>query len=656
MPATAVRMRVRDARDGAARPVTPQAPRLFPARTGLWGPVTRARLVRSVSVYLGIFALAVATIAMSARPAVDALALGLILPGGGVLLWAGPGAPMPVLAIALFAGSLLVFAMAIAIWFATGNVLLPIAAWLGLAVAAAAWDGPPEGAWQGAAFLVPSSALSGLVLAWLGSCLAARHGVRRRARLNAFLGSSQPVQISMPDPSDCGDGELSREDLRLLRLVLDRALQPVGAFEGFEPKDQFQTASLRYQLNFMSYALSIAQAVHLPACRAYLQTAQENLAAKVRHHRVWRYWKLENMWGNLRTGADPVGRDNIMFSGFLAAQLAYYRSASGTRRFDEPGSLSFEHPSGERYAYSLPALIEILARGYRQAEFGLLACEPNWVYPLCNAITVSALRAHDAATGTSHWEGIARRFRHALETEFITPGGRLIACRSSHTGIAVPPIGGVVMQALPSLFLNVVTPDIAHRQWLALRHDLNGRDWRRAMWPVDVGNYRMSRASSYAATAAAAVELGDTEAARLLLQHLDDECPLTISKDVAHRANASLWAQAVELMARCGRTGAIRSLATRPAPPTPTGPYIEQAGYPDILFARAVSTDGLLSAVLYPGTRPGLKAVRIGGLEPNQSYRAATGTEQRFRADPSGRARLSLLLDGRTELRIARVA
>lgn len=418
--------------------------------------------------------------------------------------------------------------------------------------------------------------------------------------------------------------------------------------------DQFQTAAVRYQLNFMSYALSIAQTVHLPAFHGYFHTAQQNLAAKQQDHRIWRYWRLENIWGNLRMRADPIPRDNIMFTGFLTAQIAYDQAATGMRTFDAPGSLEFKHPSGARYAYSLPALVDALVRGYRNSEYGLLACEPNWIYPLCNAISASAIRAYDAANGTFHWNGIEGSFRKRLETEFVTADGRLVPFRSSYTGFAAPPIGGPVMQAFPCLFLNTVLPDIAERQWLVLRRDLANRDWRRAVWPVDVGNYRFSRASGYAAMAAAAVELGDTELAKRSLHYLEKEYPLRVSGNVANRPNASLWAHAVELIARCGRAGAVRSLATAGRRSPTSGPFIKDADYPDILVAKAVNADGSLSAVLYPGEQSGFKALTIGGLAPNQSYVAVIGAEYQFEADSAGDARLNLPLNGRTELRITR--
>ena len=64
-----------------------------------------------------------------------------------------------------------------------------------------------------------------------------------------------------PEPAIADrDRELSAQDVKLMRFLLDRALQPLEAFDGFEWLDQFQTAAVRYQLNFIGYALSMAQA------------------------------------------------------------------------------------------------------------------------------------------------------------------------------------------------------------------------------------------------------------------------------------------------------------------------------------------------------------------------------------------------------------
>ena len=625
----------------------------FPLRRMPWGAVTTRRLGRTLGLYVGVLLASWALAQSTSRGEVQAFALGLIFPGGGFLAWADPSHAHAICAIALSAGAILAFAVAIVIWFATGNVVLPVAVWIGAALAAAvaplALGHPHLGTWPAAVRWIPPGALALLAGAGLAAVVAHHRGLRTRASRDEQLRRSQRATIERGAPRD----ELSLRELQQMRLLLDRALQPIDRFDGFEWLDQFQTAAVRYQINFSSYALSMAGHACLPAFTGYLLAAQNNLARKLLDHRIWGYWQHEALWGHLRADADPIPRDNIMLSGFLAAQLGYARSASGLRDFDQPGSIAFAHPSGARYEYSSPSIIAALLRQYQKAPYGLLACEPNWVYPLCNAITATAIRCSDAQHGTDDWSRLEPAFRHHLESEFITSAGRLVPFRSSLTGLA-PQIGGALMQAFPCLFLNAVLPDIARRQWQLVRDELTPGRARRALWPIDIGNYRLSRASSYAAAAAAAAEMGDAEIAGSLLEALDHACPLEIADGVAHRRSASLWAHAVELIARFGGTDSLRTLVTTPRRETHGAPFIKAARYPDVLVAKARQQDGALSAVLYPGKDAGFHVLTVGGLLPGQSYVAATDTHHRFAADANCEARLNVAISGRTELRISR--
>jgi hypothetical protein len=615
-------------------------------------------LGRTTALYIGMLLVGWGLAESTSRGELQALALGIMFPGGGFLAWADPSNGHALCAIALASGAVVLFAVAIVIWFATGNILLPLAAWSGTALAAAAASpllGQPDaGAWPVAVEWTPMGAVI-LLAGASGTALAAQYrGLRIRRALGERLRRATRVTIRPGVPCE----EISLRQLQQMRLLLDRALQPVDRFDGFEWIDQFQTAAVRYQINFASYALAMAGHVHLPAFTGYLLTAQRNLAEKLLDHRIWGYWQRENLWGNLRVNPDPIPRDNIMLSGFLAAQLGYARAASGLRDFDQPGSLGFVHPSGARYGYSLPSIVDLLVRQYRRAPYGLLACEPNWIYPLCNAITATAIRCSDAQRGTGHWDNLEPAFRRHLETEFITPTGRLVPFRSSLTGFAAPPVGGALMQAFPCFFLNATLPDIARRQWLLVWEALTPDRARRALWPIDIGNYRLSRALSYAAAAAAAMEMGDAEIGESLLEALDRVCPLEVAGGVAHRGNASLWAHALEMIARFGQANALQSLVA--APPHAScegahrGPFIKAADYPDVLVAKARQRGGVLSAVLYPGKDAGFHVVTIGGLVRDQTYVVAIGADYRFVADANGEARLSLPIFGRTELRINR--
>jgi hypothetical protein len=632
-------------------------PSLFPHRLNLCGPITRRCIVRLCCIYLGIFSLGL-ILASIGSPKWQVFGLGVIFPGGGFLAdaavsWhAAAHLAMSAVAFAFFVAALLV-------WFATGNVLAPPLVWL-LAAALAAFMDHDE-IQQGAMWSVPAAVIAMIVLTFV-IVLVRRHGAtRQRQAANKYLaemGRRTTLEFRGTEDSTIG-AEFTQRDLSLMRFLLDRALQPVARFDGFEWVDQFQTAAVRYQLNFIGYALSMAQASRLPALDGYLNEAQRRLIDKQTDYRIWRYWALENLWGNCAVDTNPVARQNIMFSGFCAAQIAMYHAASGRRDYERTGSFTLRHPSGRHYGCDLPALIATLDREQRRSAFHLIACEPNWIYPLCNSIVAAAMKGYDHMHGNRSSPSEAR-FRQSLENEFIDLAGRFVPCRSAHLGLALPMIGGAQPQAMASFFLNATLPDIALRQWLLLRRKLidptqSGRELKRSrFWPIDTGNYRFSRASAYAGTALAAVEMGDAEVRRLCLDALDEECPPRIAEGVCYRPSVSVWAHAVELFARSGRANGFRDLIGNPRAAT-TRPTISAVPYPQVLVAQAVHANDMLAATLYPGEGAGRFRLCLSGLAPGGNYVCDGTEEQRILADGRGAAAVTVGIDRRTEIRIRSV-
>jgi hypothetical protein len=568
-------------------------------------------------------------------PWLRSLGLGIMAPGAGFILWIAGDPVHALIHAALAAAVMASFVAALIVWFATGNVIAPIMVWAMAAIAAAAMN--HEEQWQDAPWAVTAAIMLLASAAAALMFLRRRMGLSGRRRDNVVL--RQHVRlVETPEAA-----ELTADDIALLRLLLDRALQPLDAFDGFDSIEQFQTSALRYQLSFAGYALSLFQHAHAPAFHGYLTTAQGNLIRKHTDPRVWGYWALENRWGNLNADPDPMGRDNVMFTGFVAAQIAAFESASGNEQFSAPGSLQFRQEGGPCFAHDLPGMVETLRRNIEASAFSLIACEPNWVFPLCNSIAFAAIAKQSPAI----WEGLALRLLDAIDAEFLDPGGQLVACRSAYLGVALSGVGGAAVQALPCFFLNASLPALAERQWLLERNRFlpGGHLTRGRFWPVDTGNYGLTRASSYAATAAAAVEMGDAEAARALLDMLEKEHPAAVRQGVRHRAGVSLWAHAAELMARAGARDAFRTIMTgRPRQPSLA---IAEAAYPAVLPARAISRGGALSCVLYPGGAPGPVEIGLSGLRPGGSYNS---NGKPLTALPDGTVRLTLALEGRTEL------
>lgn len=592
-----------------------------------------------------------------------------MLPGGGFL--ADGSMIFFLLSMATFFATLL-------IWFGTGNVILPPCIWLLTAVWAAGWHRGSADSWAGqicksgasidsrqsqvSYFLsdgAPEHQAAWLVYQLTGAafmlliCLMAILKViagRHRHIDNLYLASQQDQLDKIFTATASGKSdEMSFQDLQRLRFILDRALQPLEQFSGFEWLDQFQTAAVRYQLNFLAYALSMTQARFTPAFAGYMHEAQINLLDKQTDHRIWSYWRLENIWGNLSANPDPLARENIMYTGFVGLQMTLFEAASGRGDFGRKHRFDLRHPSGQSYACDDGYLMERLALEYKKSDFFLIACEPNWIYPLCNTIGACAIFGHDSLRQQGEWKKHEQAFRHFLETEFLDAFGRYIPCRSAYTGLALPAFGGVMPLALPCFFLNAIAPDLALRQWLLLRRKILDRQSNfrsREFWPIDTGNYGFSRASAYTATALAAAELGDDAVYSHCMDALEQECPSVLKDGVIHRPRASVWAHGVEMMARAVRQNGFRNLLLTPQ--KNTGFYLENLKYPDVLVSSAHFDKDRLVAVLYPGVKDGVYDIAVGGLQPNKRYHVQGAVLNDVIAGPQGKAVFKIMLQGRT--------
>jgi Linalool dehydratase/isomerase len=376
---------------------------------GTPGAVTYARHIRIWRIY-ALLCLAGLLLQLIIRsPQASAFGMGLALPAAGFMQWSvcadGGVYLLPAIVIAAFS----LFGFSLIIWFGTGNIILPPLVWLGLAILSTfpqifglAFQLNDDAGQMGVILplLLPLGLIAGLMTR--GQRQTNRQGVHSSDLPHKITGT-------VPRQDEC---EISLDDLKRMRLLFDRALQPVDEFSGFEWRDQFQTAAVRYQLNFLSYAISMAQHHYLPAATAYVTQAQDNLLAKQGDERIWRYWRYENAWGKLSLGRDPVPSDNIMYTGFIAAQMSYAGQAG------DNSALCLTRKSKEYKRYDLKALCALLSSQYRSAPYGLLACEPNWIYPLCNMITATALRAHSIREGDDNWDEIAPIFRKSLIEEF----------------------------------------------------------------------------------------------------------------------------------------------------------------------------------------------------------------------------------------------
>jgi hypothetical protein len=630
---------------------------LIPERDRPDGPVTTRRLRRTVAVY-GTLAAAGTVIAVTAgRRPIANLGLGLIAPGAGFL---SAGKPLS------YAATQPAFLVSLGLWLGSGNVLAPVTVW----GATAAASGRHRARWRAAHAVVPAAAAATLTAVVQIRERGFRKAVKRRDERNARLRelgatSAQPVTTTRVAPRTLTGAlpevaELTADQLAEQRFLLDRALQPIAEFAGFDKIEQFQTSSIRYQVTCAGIALAAAQYDHTPAFGGYVNAAQQNLIAKWQERVCWAYWAKESMWGHLRYNPDPVRKDNIMLTGWLGYQLASYMSNTHDPHYLSKGSITFAHPRGQRYEYDFGSLTEALLRNFENSDFTLYPCEPNWIYALCNGFGILPLPIHDRLYGTDYTERIRPGFRRGFENEFLSADGRTIGIRSAWTGLTVPAMTSVISDASVIWQLAPVFPDIARRQYEILRHEwvrvnsdgtlglgLSGWD------KIDTGNYRRSNISALLWMRATAAELGDSDVAAAAGLSIEREAPSVVDDGVRHHPGVSVQGACGLVLASTARKNSHFNRINRGMPEQwLSGPMLADADYPEVLVARAVTDGTALDLVLRPGGDKGRQTLTIGRLRGGHTYRTYGAVEPEVTADQHGNAYIQLDLEDRHELRV----
>ncbi|OMC16653.1 hypothetical protein A5735_08340 [Mycolicibacter heraklionensis] len=458
--------------------------------------------------------------------------------------------------------------------------------------------------------------------------------------------------------------ESTVEDLAVLRYLLDLTLQPLDRFDGFTVTEQFLLGALRYQLNNVAWALSLAQRTRTPAFTGYLAEAQRNAIHKMRDRRVWRYWAYEQLAGYGRWDPDPIARDNVMYSGYLAVMIGLYESLNNDRVFSDPGGLELRWSKRRSYPYDFGSLCEAMVRNMRKRPHcPQYPCEPHLIYPLCNTFALNGLLMHDRLHGTDWSCDLIDAVRTSYTRDgWIRPDGRFVVARTAF-GMALP---GLITgnDAWIAYWLHSLMPDIARQTWNTVSTKLLAIDADgqivikgKAEQLIDVGNYKVGSSGggpTHGMLANAATEFGDQDIATAVNNSVQQRYPLIYQHGAARHSNLSVLANTYLALARFGGPQRMSDLISQDrAEHWRTGPVLAQAAYPDVLVARAVSDGSALDLVLRPGDGPVTATLGIGNLTPESEYVVTGGCTATLRADAGGTAHLTVPLRDRTELRIA---
>jgi hypothetical protein len=452
--------------------------------------------------------------------------------------------------------------------------------------------------------------------------------------------------------------------MSILRFAYDRGLQPVPAFNGFDVIEQFAADGLRYQLNYLLWALQIAQCHYTPNFHGYLNQAQRNLLDKMTVPKVWTWWRWENFWGNFSLNPDPIAKDNIMFGGFSATNVALYTANTGDRHYLEDGSLTFRLNERTAFRHSLKTMMDVGRWNHRNAVYApMYPCEPNMTYSVCNLWGNYQFMIGDRIFGTDEMRDLLPKLRVGQVSEMLSADGMPIGGRCGFLGTRI--IGNPMKSTI-----NVVCqwgwqaatffPDLARRVWAILRREVIRRDAdgdaEVTITPfdrLDPANFKKHTLHVYAHLLVMARELGDEDTADALLRKVAKTYARSDRDGTTSYPRAATVTHALMAMGRLLRRGDLRTLH-RDGPPGSCmrGPLLENASYPQVLVAKAWSHRGSdLELVLEPGTGEPVQRLGLSRLQPCATYvvRSSDG-ERSVDADAQGRATIELALRGRTRL------
>jgi MFS family permease len=621
-------------------------------------PVSRGRMRRALLIYAVVFICALVPVLTHAPAFWQAVGLGVILPGGGFLAVGG-------WASLLFPLTLVLMLAALALMLLMANAVAPLLVWIGAALGAGALCGGRIA--PAAAYAVPLLAVAGLLWIIDKHRRIAHRELAQRERRNAFLRQAEQGVLARAVPAPPEDSrELTLDDLAHLRYAFDRALQPVDALDGFDVIEQFQTSSLRYQINNLLWPLQLAQCLYTPSFHGYLSTAQRNLIDKLTMPKVWKWWRWENLFGNLSLNADPIAKDNIMFGGFSSAHVALYTANTGDPHYLQPGSLSFRFNSRRIFRHSLLTMLEAGRRNHATAVYGpLYPCEPNLTYSACNLQGNFAHLIADRLLQIDYGRGLLGRLESMHLGEMLCRDGTVHAGRVVPLGVRIPVYTSNQVEALWGWMADAFFPELSRRLWARLREECVRFDEHgdivittESYDRMDLGNYQRSEIGPYTQFLVLAREHGDEEVAQAILRKLARDFGRMERAGCISYARVSNYNMGYILMGRILRCGDVRSMILRGPPQAALkGPLLTGVAYPEVLVARAISDGSNLQLVLYPGGSSMHTQLHIERLQPGSTYRVeVSGAPQpQVQADDAGSATVEIELRGRTLVHLTRL-
>ncbi|CAG9978193.1 unnamed protein product [Clonostachys byssicola] len=228
--------------------------------------------------------------------------------------------------------------------------------------------------------------------------------------------------------------KLSTEQAGHLRHFHNLVAQKDGDWHhmGSQEPGQEWLDAYRYQLATMAYATGAAHYHRLPLLRSVFKTLLESLIRKMMLRDVWGYWFLTSHSGKLmdpdltelrQPWADPVVRENIMYSGHLLLMISLYTMLFNDDKFNEEGALEFNWcpvfwgMGPERFTYNRASLQAAIVREMEREGWLGVCCEPNSIFIVCNQFPLIAIRYNDVRDGTSSSATVLEQYQAAWKAK-----------------------------------------------------------------------------------------------------------------------------------------------------------------------------------------------------------------------------------------------
>lgn len=173
--------------------------------------------------------------------------------------------------------------------------------------------------------------------------------------------------------------KLTKEQVGHVRHFYNLATQPDGEWHHMgtqEPMQEFLDA-YRYQLATMAYATAATHFHHQNALRSVYKPLMRQLIHKMLLRQVWGYWFTTSLGGTVtdpsltelrQPWADPIVKENIMYSGHLLLMTSLYAMLFDDDEFERDESMIFHwNPlfyglGSETFSYTNQSLQEAILR------------------------------------------------------------------------------------------------------------------------------------------------------------------------------------------------------------------------------------------------------------------------------------------------------